>query len=282
MPFVDETLETGMKKLLAVVSRERSGSTAFAHYLATPPGYGNIYEAWNAGRLGMFYDFWQARAREDKRYLGPNYRSQVFHEYLEHKLAEVDRGIVLSLKYGHLDHLTADFNPGFRPDGSSYVKTPSCLSYLMERGAYVIHMKRQNKLRIFVSLAIAHRSGVWHLKSASVERDPFEAVEINPDHALRFVADECAFAAFVDAALAGYGRCLDIVYENAFADERICSSTAERVAAFLGEPIEDFDPKLPFHRTNPVPLPELITNFETIRAAFAGTPHAWMLECPET
>ena len=70
-------------------------------------------------------------------------------------------------------------------------------------------------------------------------------------------------------------RWLSLTYEDDLADSPLAGY--QRVCSFLDLPA--FEPSLPLRKLNPGALPDLIANWEEIRALLEPTPFSWMLEC---
>lgn len=266
-------------RAIAIVVRERSGSTVFQRFLGTYPGHKTIGEIWNYGiRNNPFYDFWAARVAKEADFIRPHRRADLFRAYLE---AESEGGVhtvVFDQKYGHLDQLSSALAPDFDAAGCARVPRPTVLRFLAENRIPTIHLVRRNKLRVFVSLRRAQTQGIWHVRDRVAEAgDP---VPINPEKAFAFVDYEVRFDAMVAEFLANHHRVMTLDYEALFTTDytRIRPEQVSSIAGFLELDPELFDPSLSLQRTNPFPLSALVSDFEALARRFVGTPHAWMLD----
>lgn len=269
-----------MKKKIALIARERSGSTALQRILTGPNGFDGLGEPFNYGVLGPYYKFWREKLISDITHLSPNNKRWVFDEYIEEKTQASKKGVLFDIKYGNLDQLAGSFHPGFLANGRSFVRTPSVLKYLFESSAFIIHLSRKNKLRVFVSLQKARKTGVWRLSEwsdASTIQKTEGLISVNPEEALSFVEYDLAMSDFVDKALKHYSRQISICYEDFFNDGKVVPRQLATLLTFLGETTNESCPQLSLIRTNPAPLSETVENFDALCEVFDKSPHAWML-----
>ncbi len=267
---------------VAIITRERSGSTVFRRFMASHPDFANIGEIWNFEQKDNdFYDYWVARVADDPWMIRPQNRDQVFLDFIDKKTAETKRRPVFDQKYGHINLTEPYFVPRFTDDGTALAPYPSVFKALATRKAHIIHLVRRNKLRLLISTEMAKRTGVWHLRGEDPSYEDKKApLELNPEHSYAYVEWQEHMCAFADQMLARYQPFLRIAYEDLFDETftRVRADMIERLARFLGAAPGGFEPVLPLKKTNTQSVAESVANMDALRERFAGTPHAWMLD----
>lgn len=137
-------------------------------------------------------------------------------------------------------------------------------------GMKVVHLRRRNLLRRYVSLQIAINNDRWlgHRRMSSPTIDE-RAVTINVDHFLQDThrsvdSERRAEEVVVDAGV----DVLDVWYEDL--SEHL-DAELRRIAAFLGAgtPVLESEPLL--RRQNPEPLRLLVRNYEELRGRLSPT-----------
>jgi LPS sulfotransferase NodH len=170
----------------------------------------------------------------------------------------------------------------------------------------VVHLRRLNMLRTLVSAKIAEQTGQWlqhdvgkrrrqtlvaKLTPASLAAAiahpaesfgrvrrfmrPVNSAPVSERQAVPLTVDECnAHFYRVQHEIAHFGDLfkghptVEITYEDLVADS---DNVVGRIETFLG--VEPAPMSTTLRRQNPEPLRELITNYDELRAAFAGTEH---------
>jgi hypothetical protein len=144
---------------------------------------------------------------------------------------------------------------------------------------HVVWIQRDNLLRVVVSQHLAQARGRWHQRSGDaaldrielpVERCLFRGRELP---LLRQLEDEAARQRQVDAALEGR-RFLHLTYERDLeTDPRV---GYRRVCEFVG--LRPHPARVQFRKTNPFSLRELLTNYDAVAEALAGSPFERMVD----
>lgn len=148
----------------------------------------------------------------------------------------------------------------------------------------VLHLQRRNLLRRHVSQLVARRSRFWHSWRAgavdevthldapphpdSVDWHPAErpVVTVDPERFARDAAEVERWRRRADDALGSRPR-LVVAYEDLCAD---FEGQAERILDFLGLPRAPLRPAV--SKLEERPLREAVSNYDGLRARFAGTP----------
>ena len=162
----------------------------------------------------------------------------------------------------------------------------------------VVHLQRRNQLRSLVSLRLAQATGVWIEGQPGGQRAPLArsatqrlldrvrgaasasgkrplasptSIAITPEDCLSHFERLASEITRFDGLFAGH-EMLTVFYEDLVASQR----SLDDVQRFLGVPPRPLTVAL--RRQNPHPLPELIANFDELRAAFANSPQRAFFE----
>jgi LPS sulfotransferase NodH len=157
-----------------------------------------------------------------------------------------------------------------------------------DEGLHVIHLRRENALRTYVSFLNAQRTGEWErhahdglrsrvrklVRTAGnvlARRDVSAPLVITPEEVREFAVSYALKGQRYDAVFAGH-QCLGLTYES-LADDR--GSSLSSIARFLG--VDAFEvAETTLRRQNPERLRDLIANYDELRKSFAGSPgEAW-------
>ena len=149
-------------------------------------------------------------------------------------------------------------------------------------GLRIVHLKRRNGVRAFLSYELASSTGRWQRPVApspslgQYVRDrlstPDVQVALSAQECLEYIrlreTQEREFDEIFKAQLS-----IDVYYEDILADR---STAFRRVQEFLG--VEPEVLVAGYERQHPGELRDLICNYEELASALRPTPHAWMLE----
>jgi LPS sulfotransferase NodH len=130
-----------------------------------------------------------------------------------------------------------------------------------------ILLRRQNRVKRYVSWLVAQQSGQWEAYGAEDLTDPRPQVRVEPRAFQQHMELDEQYYAQIEGSLRAQGqRWLDVAYERLFGHEE-----RMRVLEFLGVPpgASPLEPKSV--RQNPPDLRELIINFDELDAAWRGT-----------
>ena len=270
------------RKIVAIITRERSGSTVLQRFLKTRDGYDMLGEMWNVGnKHTAFYDFWHEKVVADPSMLRLSKLEETFDAFVKARLAGSRRGVIMDVKYGHLDSLRWFWAPGFDKAGQFEMPEPSLMRKLKKDGAYIFHLTRRNKIAVYVSLARAQESGVWRLPRGSATSDDDGApLEVDDHSLLRFIVRERQVDALVHGLLEKHERFCGLEYEDIFpADmKRLEPRTVEKMASFLDEDPNAFNPVLPHRKIVTGALRTHIKDAERLRAPLSKIDAEWMLD----
>lgn len=139
----------------------------------------------------------------------------------------------------------------------------------------VIHLVRENRLRVQVSLLLAHASNRWFVPRSS-------GLEVTEGNKMKVTVDIEAWQHYMKRTEMKRRKVFSCFMKHPVEQVKYSelvqdwSDTIQRVQAFL-----DVKPQLVPQQTrkqNPEPLSELIDNYGEVKAFLQGTDQEWMLE----
>lgn len=143
-----------------------------------------------------------------------------------------------------------------------------------------IVLRRRNYLRKIVSSLMAFATGRWHVRpgdavsaapvTINIDRVPIDQGRLSLLDLMRGFDRDFAR---LDELLADK-PVLRLTYEEDIAHDPL--QAYRKTCAFLGLDVQPV--AVPYGKTTPFPLREVIANFDEVRAALRDTPYAWMLE----
>ncbi len=169
-----------------------------------------------------------------------------------------------------------------------------------DRELRVIHLKRRNGVRAFLSYKMASLTGEWQRprreqrtlgsRLAAAARHPERSltsliarartsvaapdrrIVLPPGECIEYIGAREQQVAHFDGLFASHQR-LDVWYEDMLADRQAAFG---RIQAFLG--VDPGPLAEAVERQNPGALRELVRNHDQLAAALRPTPYAWMLD----
>lgn len=244
-----------------MLGRARTGSNMLRTSLARNPGvvaYGEIFrtpgligwDAWPyskpASGHGQFRHMLALMQRDPVRFLER-------HVYGRHPLRRRAVGFKMFYYYAHQPH----WEPVW--------------TYLAEHtDIRVIHLKRRNRLRTFISTERALRNERWTNHSGAVLPQP--TVRTTPSELQAFFERNERWEADYDHRFAAH-PVLQVVYEDLVADY---DAEMARIQAFLDVPPAATQPRT--HRQSRGPLSAAIEDYDALKRHFADTRWAGFFE----
>ncbi len=256
-----------------MLSNQRMGSSMLLKLMASSPEIGceaEIFATEGYDYDGNFWRYYRDRLAADPDLVVPTFerREALFGDYLKHLAARHAKPVIMfDIKYDQAHLLDGSRSPFSRP---------ATLGMARRNGWKVVHLFRRNTLAVWVSHCLAE-----------INPCPAEQTYARPHRNTRVRLDTSMTIDFIAEAerrrdwFAAYLTCfaiptLDVFYEDLFADGHLSSRPVGEIAAFLGVS-PDFPARTDTVKASPPPA-EAIINIDEIRAALAGTPHAWMTE----
>ena len=133
-----------------------------------------------------------------------------------------------------------------------------------ERRFQIIHLKRRNILRSYLSLLTAFQTNQWfnHTGVQAI----IVPITINYDHCLRFFKKTRAGEAYFDTFFAKHPK-IEVIYENLVSEQRL---ETKRIQSFLGTDYEHLFTSV--YKQARLPLSKAIANYTSLKRNFKGTP----------
>lgn len=135
---------------------------------------------------------------------------------------------------------------------------------------HVLHLKRRNALRTFLSHVRAERTEHWI--SQPGEKQELPRCSLDADACESFFRKTREWEQEYDQRFSSHPK-LDLYYEDLVAD---FGTELARVQSFLGVPGEQTPPRT--RKQSGLPLSEAILNYDELRTRFLGTPWATYFE----
>jgi len=148
---------------------------------------------------------------------------------------------------------------------------PFALRYLQRNDDIrVIHLRRDNLLKVYVSRQLMARRDKLHV------HEPVEAIRthVDPAAALAYIRKARAQYDRFEHLFAGHAR-LPVVYEEMIAGQHLSDGTNADICRFLG--VASFRMKTRQVKLNPESLQDMVTNYDEVAAAISQSEFARML-----
>lgn len=166
---------------------------------------------------------------------------------------------------------------GFRLMYNQLSRDPRVSCYMKKRqDIKIIHLKRENLLKQYVSLKLMHDQVKYGRYSAHVEK-PSEPVKISVnfsqayEHICKALAEQKKYDMFFN----GFEK-IDIKYEDMVDDGGISPEISRRLTDYLG--VDDKPLKTQQRKMNPSRLSEFVVNYDELMSGFIGTDFESMLD----
>jgi len=242
-----------------VLGTQRSGTTLLTSTFKRYPGVTAFDEIFLASRKADFtYRSYVSRTslRRIRHYVG---RSGMVREYLDQLLSDglcESDSVGFKIMYDQL---------GFLP-----YRYPSVLCYAREKGLKVIHVVRENVLRIVLSKLLARQRQLFH--STKEEVPNFEAIEVNPRWLVQRMDTLRRKQDLWRERIADLEH-LEINYEDFVANKE---RMTEHLLGFIGvESTEFLFSNL--KKVSPDEISDIISNYDEIVQVVSGTSYKELL-----
>lgn len=257
--------KTSLDNCVVVCAAPRTGTTVLQLTLQKDPRFRTYLEVFHDNKGSdrhKFFNFVQSAPQLSSLYLFPTYENMrgLFDSFFRTLKEEAERPIFLvDIKYSSMHHFNSIWYDG--------VAEPNTLTFLKERGARFVHLRRRNLFRQVVSEVLATRTRQWHVREnereisdVDLDLEQVEArmreIDINNDR----------FAAYLEP----YRYVERLFYEDMFDDGFLSEAVFSAIARLTGET------RIGRH---PLALEKLlvgvgksIVNAEAVLAHFRGSP----------
>lgn len=248
----------------------RSGSNLVCGMLNQHPEILSHREIFNPKQIYYsrdFKDLQQASSAQETSESSPSYKMGIVNRKLERDTDP--EGFCFKLWQHHYGAKAVGFNifPSHVPNMS--------VNLVRDRDIKKILLIRRNKLKCYVSRAIARKTGVWDLygKTEEEKNSPEEtqaplSIQINPKDLLQWSKRYDEYFEGMSSALEGQDF-LTLYYED------IVGSNSEPIKSklldFIGVSPETSYLTPPLKKQNSKSISDLISNFSELKAAISGT-----------
>lgn len=143
---------------------------------------------------------------------------------------------------------------------------PSILQWIKKNNVKIIHLHRQNILKIFLSIKAAQQRGTRH----SAEKTFVEKISIDSSKVLCELISIARRLKFMDLFCSLYfprSSCKDVYYEEFLSD---MEEVSKQLLGFLGVD-SNILLKTELKKLNPNHVRDIVTNYEILKTALKGT-----------
>ncbi len=259
------------KKLVILLSRQRSGTNALRSVLESHPKVHCFFEILSYAEADLqrkesFISF--AKNQCGDRYDDPDNHLSIFKEFVHELHGMHDKEItVIDLKYNSTHHVSARW---------AELHERPLFIWFQEARIPVIRLQRNNYLKVLLSDQIAGLRQQWHDRESGGRPENLNAVVPNEQgdmeyllHRLRSLQLEDGI---IDAFFSNYDYLCQVTYSEMFPELgcELHQDVLQRVSDFL-EIACDFNPTPWSSKSVPRPLWEVITNWKQVSATLRGT-----------
>ena len=264
-------LSTMPKKLVILLSRQRSGTNALRSVLESHPKIHCFFEIMSYAdkdlqRKESFISY--AKNQCGDRYDDPDNHLRIFQEFVHVLHGMHDKEItVIDLKYNSTHHVSARW---------AELHERPIFNWFQANDVPVIRLRRNNYLKVLLSDQIACMRQKWHDTEDGGKPEVLNAVVPNAAGDMEYLVHRIKSLqledGLIDATFGSYDHLCQIAYSDMF-PELGCSlneQVLQKVSEFLG--IEyDFNAKPWSSKSVPRPLWEVITNWQQVSNTLRGT-----------
>ena len=145
----------------------------------------------------------------------------------------------------------------------------------------VLHLIRENILKMIVSHELARQTGIWHRTSEKNALEQLPQIHLDPRKVLSAVVQSDRLTRDYQEHFIDYPGYEEVVYEDLIREQKPSYPTLQTVAHFLGRaPVVSTSSDVWCKKTTPDDISEVVKNWEEIAAALRGTEFAWMAQSP--
>ncbi|HEY1614772.1 MAG TPA: hypothetical protein VGF97_13885 [Rhizomicrobium sp.] len=255
-----------------LLARIRSGTGALGSVLDQSPSMKYLWEVFHEGfadKPPNYFHFMRQLSKEYPDAWMPWQARMRFDKYIEFLSSwSGKRDVLIDIKYNSLHHFNATW---VNPD-----QGPSIFSIFRERNVPIIHLRRRNHLRVYVSNILSNNRRVWH--STKHYMNDEKPIKLNMASCFEFLRAQEWQDAFIARQLKGHQNLLEIEYADIFdLRGKVSSEAARSLAAFCRIPLECIgEPTLV--KLAPRTLESIVENFVEVRSELGASSYAWMVD----
>lgn len=254
-----------------LLARQRTGTGALNSALEKHPNIKYLNEIFNQDNIRAdtsFFRFYEKEIRARGKRTWPDIKARIFERYIKVMHDRYQRKtLIADVKYNNLHHLDGNWR--------GLVEMPALLHKTMSDDVPIIHLRRRNRLRTFLSGILAELNSVWHTKDKRELRR--QSASIDPVALCHYIDVAEKEDQLVSGWIGHYHRKLEFDYADLFSGSgEMNPDIVGSILDLLGHPhVPGLQPTLV--KQAPVELTSAIENFEDVQRALIGTRHEWML-----
>jgi hypothetical protein len=230
----------------------------------------------NQPEFPHFWSWYESEALAGKISVAPSKRIEAFESYLA-KLSEQvgSNDLVIDIKYDSVRSLSGYLDS----DYGSHDFT----SFITSRKIPVVHLIRENILKVIISHKLAAQTGIWH---RTKDRSPDEAlpkIRLNPKSVISEIGYCLKLAEDYRSRFNGYADYHEVIYEDLVEEQHSLETggNVRTLGRFLGrKPIDSSHAPLPFKKTTPDDPSEVVENWNEVSRTLQSTEYGWMVLNP--
>lgn len=241
-----------------LIARQRSGTSALAHYLDGHPEIVYRGEILDAASPDSFFS-WMANK---------NLATSTVYDYAPHFAAYLqdlkgqDKTNIIDIKYNSICAIEPPFY--------SFALSPWILFQARKHALPVIHLRRANLLDCFVSAKLAEKNRIWHVYDPNEMRNMKKSMKVDIDEFMHYFDICLREDRAMEKHLANHPRKIELEYDDTFLpDGRVAGSAAAALGELLDHDLSELDRVPKTFKQAPASLVEKIENIEEVLTAFA-------------
>jgi LPS sulfotransferase NodH len=226
--------------------------------------------------ISRFWSWYAREAAAGHISAAPDQRLAAFEFYLRHLVwltkpndlvIDVKYNCVRSLSgYEDTDHGSTDFT-----------------TFLRCAQIPVLHLIRENILKMVVSHELARQSGIWHRTHEKDSTEKLPRFPLDPARVLRAIAQSDRLTRDYQEHFIDYPGYEEVVYEDLVREQHLgpAATSLQIVTHFLGrKPLASAASDVWCRKTTPDDPAEVVENWDEIVAVLRDTEYAWMAQSP--
>jgi len=256
-----------------LLARQRSGTGALGSILDQHPEVkylGELFHPNEISRKNSYFNFLLQKISNDVNKGLPTAHEQNYKEYMEYVDGfEVKKNVFIDVKYSSTHHFNGNWHTPF--------DIPKFLQFCKRDQRKIIHLKRQNFLKTYVSGKLAEQNKIWHAKNNADIAITSIKLEVKP--LLQYLRSAARQVMHFEGYLKNYPNILELEYDNLLQNNgQLNIEVANDIANLLNIDATLFEKiKTAFVKQTPNDLNTVIENIEEISNLLQGSEFEWML-----
>ncbi len=257
-----------------LLARQRSGTGVLNSVINAHPEISCVGELFHPNEISHknnYFNFLLQKIRIDPTRALPGANETNYQEFMAHiKSLAYKKNIFIDVKYSSTHHFNDYWHSTF--------DMPKFLQLCKKDQRKILHLKRRNYLKTYISGRLAEQNKIWHTQEKSAIK--ITSLILNETSLLNYLRSTTRQVNNFDGYLRKYAHVLELEYEELFQENGLLSiQIAEKIADFLEverKPFETVSPTLIKQTSNN--LAAVIENIDEITIALNKTEFSWMLQ----